>query len=248
MIIGKPLIVLLRNNYPYLTLSGDQPFDLSCGSPQWDGTLEYSTNGASWTAWNGSAIQSAASLTQPVDVIYLRGRGNTKIAGTYASRFAITPTATPLTLEVSGNIETLLDCETVANGGHPAMAASCFAYLFHGCSYLTTLPTLASVTLAESCYQSMFEGCTSLVAPIMLPVYTFPQYACQRMFYGCSSIRLSATMGSPYTYSYRISSETLSPSVQSDSFADMFTNTSGTFTGTPLPGTIYYCTNSVAGA
>ena len=238
MIIGKPLLILTNTaNYPYLTFSSEAPFTLACSSPQWDGTLQYSTDASVWTAWDGSTIQSAAGMT--ANVIYLRGTGNTKIAGSNAARFIISD---DYPVSASGNIEALLDCATVARNGHPTMAASCFAYLFSNCVTLTAAPTLPAVTLSANCYQSMFENCVSLTAPHVFPVGDFPQYACRRMYYGCSSIRLNTTPGSPYTYSYRVSSETASPTVQSGSFTDMFTNTGGVFTGTPSPGTVYYCT------
>ena len=42
------------------------------------------------------------------------------------------------------------------------LAENCYAYMFYGCTSLTTAPSLPAETLAEYCYDSMFYGCTSL--------------------------------------------------------------------------------------
>ena len=47
---------------------------------KWDGTIEYSTDAISWTKWDGSEITATSS--EDTYVLYLRGKGNTDIAGT----------------------------------------------------------------------------------------------------------------------------------------------------------------------
>ena len=59
------------------------------------------------------------------------------------------------------------------------------------------------------------------------------------MFYGCTSLKLSTTQSDEYTQEYRIPS--FGDGVTAtNAFVDMFTNTGGTFTGTPKINTTYY--------
>ena len=45
------------------------------------------------------------------------------------------------------------------------LTQSCYAYMFYGCTGLTTAPNLPATTLTESCYSNMFYGCKGLVEP-----------------------------------------------------------------------------------
>lgn len=116
-------------------------------------------------------------------------------------------------IKVSGNIETLLDYQTVENGQRPTMGSNCYASLFAnanltsapelpattlamfcyldmfaGCKNLTTAPTLPATTLAMSCYSAMFSGCTSLTTAPELPSTTLASGCYASMFYGCTSL------------------------------------------------------------
>jgi hypothetical protein len=166
---------------PYLTFQSLNPFTISVGSPKWDGTMEYSTDTYNWATWNGSSISSVDGK------VYLRGTGNTGVSanstGQY-SQFLITGTA----VECVGNIETLLDWQTVLNGEHPIMNEFCFAYAFYNCSSLITSPALPATTLANSCYHSMFLGCTNLTTAPALPATTLAEYCYRSMFEGCTSL------------------------------------------------------------
>ena len=137
---------------PYLSFIGNEDFTLKTNNTtkNWNGTLEYSTDTTTWNTWDGTEISSAGSK------LYLRGTGNTKITGNSPNyRFVFTGTSA-LKIACKGNIENLLDYETVSAGGHPTMVDRCYAYMFYGCTSLTTAPELPATTLANYCYLRMF--------------------------------------------------------------------------------------------
>ena len=59
------------------------------------------------------------------------------------------------------------------------------------------------------------------------------------MFLGCTSLKLSSTQTDEYTQEYRIPSSGTGTSA-TNALINMFTNTGGTFTGTPSINTTYY--------
>ena len=169
---------------PYLSFIGNEDFTLKTynTTKNWDGTLEYSTDTSTWNTWNGTEISSSGSK------LYLRGTGNTKITGGSNNyRFVFTGT-NALKIACEGNIENLLDYETVSAGGHPTMADGCYANMFQGCTALTTAPTLPATTLADGCYNYMFQGCTSLTTAPALPATTLAGGCYNGMFYGCTGL------------------------------------------------------------
>lgn len=64
----------------------------------------------------------------------------------------------------------------------------CYAYMFSGCSSLTSAPELPATTLAVDCYYYMFRNCTALTAAPSLPAETLVSWCYERMFNGCSSL------------------------------------------------------------
>ena len=168
----------------YLSFIGNEDFTLKTynNTKNWDGTLEYSTDKETWNTWNGTEISSAGSK------LYLRGIGNTKITGSSSSyRFVFTGTDA-LKIACEGNIENLLDYETVSAGGHPTMAKYCYAYMFDGCTALTSAPELPATTLTNDCYNGMFFDCTSLTTAPALPATTLGAYCYANMFRSCTSL------------------------------------------------------------
>ena len=180
-----------------LEFSSDAAFTLSVGTKGWNGTIEYSNdNGSTWTTWNGSELSGTAS-----QAIYLRGTGNSVITGsgdisTYKWFFT--------GKYVTGNIENLLDYQTVKNGGHPSMDAYCYANMFSSCYSLVTAPELPATTLAARCYRSMFSYCESLKQAPELPATTLADYCYDTMFFHCTSLvtapSLPATILADYCY------------------------------------------------
>ena len=178
------------NGLPYLSFVGNEDFTLKTGNAtkNWDGTLEYSTDTTTWRTWNGTEISSSGSK------LYLRGTGNTKITGSSESfRFAFTGTDA-LKITCKGNIENLLDYETVSAGGHPTMADYCYYYMFYGCTSLTTTPALPATTLASYCYSSMFYGCAALTTAPELPATTLGNNCYENMFGGCTSLTTAPSL------------------------------------------------------
>ena len=301
----------------YLSFLGNEDFTLKTlnTSKNWDGTLEYSTDATTWSTWNGTEISSSGNN------LYLRGTGNTKISGSTQNYKFVFTGADTLRIACEGNIENLLDYETVTTGGHPTMvdycygsmfydctslttapelpattlADNCYSDMFNGCTSLTTAPVLPATTLADSCYTSMFYGCTSLTTAPELPATTLADFCYRNMFYGCTSlttapvlpattladscyrnmfygctylmivpelpatilkdycyrnmftgctnIKLSSTQIGEYQTAYRIPTSDTG-TTGSDSLLQMFTNTGGTFKGTPTINTTYYLSTS----
>ena len=182
----------------WLTFSSPSAFSISVATPGWNGTMEYSTDKSTWTTWDGSEI--AAMDNGGTYALYFRGTGNTKVAGGSASKWTLTGSD----IACTGNIEFLLDHATVAAGGHPAMATSCYSNMFRDCTSLTTAPALPATTLAGYCYYYMFYGCTSLTTAPALPATTMAANCYNSMFRGCTSLtaapKLPATTLANYCY------------------------------------------------
>lgn len=184
----------------YLTFSSPEAFTLATynAAKNWDGVLEYSADKTTWSEWGGAAALSSGSGNK----LYLRGVGNTVITRLSYRGFVLTGS----NIGCSGNIETLLDYATVANGKHPVMADSCFCYLFANNDALISAPALPATTLTYQCYSSMFSGCKSLVAAPVLPATTLAKRCYAYMFYVCKSLakapRLPATVLADRCYMY----------------------------------------------
>ena len=247
---------------PYLTFISPYAFTVSVSTPGWDGTMEYSTDATTWTAWDGSAITSAIGVNDDAGyyVVYLRGTGNTVfVGGTVEGATGFTLNG--ISIQCKGNIEMLLDYATAEVGGHPSMGEKCFYSLFENCTALATPPELPAIDLSERCYASMFYGCSHLVAAPELPAQTIPRMAyyamfsscsslaylpvinatsggslpCSNMFASCQKIKLSTATDDEYTQPYKLSV---------DNNNGMFKNTGGAFTGTPTINTTYYVSNT----
>lgn len=240
---------------PYLTFhSDDGEFTLARRSGHSDyQTLEYSTDKTTWTLWNGTDIFSQNKH------LYLRGSRNRSITGTVDNYFVLTGT----NIHCIGNIETLLDYETVSSGEHPPMDTTeggCFQSLFRDCTALVEAPDLPATELVYMCYYSMFYGCTGLITPPSLParaladncyvrmfshctnLRALPKIpepltsvdACPSMFLGCTNIKISSRSDSTYKYEFRV------PNFASPTVRFMFEDTGGPFTGSPTRNTTYY--------
>ena len=166
----------------YLTFSSPNVFTLSVNRKGWNGTLEYFASDETWTTWSGENALSAVDNGGEY-VIYLRGIGNSIIAGA-ANFWKLVGTD----IKCIGNIENLLDYATVGSGNHPIMSDHCYQNMFFGCASLTQAPELSATTLANSCYQEMFSYCTSLTQAPELPATTLADSCYAYMFTGCASL------------------------------------------------------------
>ena len=225
-----------------LTFIGDTDFTLSNknNNHPWGGTLQYSTDGITWNEWGGYSTPLSSSNKK----LYLRGiknEGFGNASGSYTT-FAFSGASE---IHCYGNIETLLDYQTVLNGNHPRMSSSySFAYLFEGCSTLVTPPELPATTISQSCYRFMFRNCSKLNKLPKLPATNIPDTAYDSMFQGCSSIKLSTTQTGEYQTPYRIPT-TGTGKTGMFSLTSMFVSTGGTFTESPSVNTTYYTSNEL---
>ena len=119
------------------------------------------------------------------------------------------------------------------------LATSCYYAMFRNCTSLTQAPALSATTLASNCYRGMFLGCTSLTQAPALPATTLASGCYASMFQGCTKIKLSSTRTGEYTQEYRIPPSGTGTTA-TDALSDMFTDTGGTFTGTPEINKTYY--------
>ena len=256
---------------PYLTFKSPNSFTLavSDATKHWDGTLEYSTDTSTWSTWDGTTTLPSVDNDGEY-VLYLRGTGNTKIGCLDENKGKLFPWIINGTdVRCNGNIENLLDYAIVEAGNHPTMADYCYTYMFfrctsltqapalpattlanwcyacmfYGCTSLTQAPALPATTLAEACYSGMFYGCTGLTQAPALPATTLANNCYQTMFYNCTSLKLSSTQTGEYTQEYRIPSSGTGTTA-TGALTNMFTNTGGTFTGTPEINTTYYLSNT----
>jgi hypothetical protein len=245
----------------YLTFQSTSSFTLKVydNKKHWDGTLYYSTDTTTWNVWSGTTTLSSVG-----NKLYLRGTGNTKITG-YLDTYKWVLTGS--NIECIGNIENLLDWETVALGNHPTMANYCYYYMFNGCTSLTTAPSLPATTLSDYCYEGMFgrtslttapslpattlslycysymfRGCTSLTTAPSLPATTLSNYCYRYMFYECSSFKVSTSKTGSYQYAWRIPTSGTG-TIKTDWNKNMLSSTGGTFKGDPSINTTYYVEN-----
>ena len=171
---------------PYLTFKSPNSFTLKVNdtTKHWNGTLEYSTDASTWTAWDGTTTLSSATKGSS-NVLYLRGIGNTVITGNGSDyKWVLTGS----NIKCIGNIENLLDYATVTAGNHPTMESYCYYYMFRGCTSLTKAPALPATTLADYCYGNMFYGCTALIQAPALPATTLASNCYSNMFAGCPAL------------------------------------------------------------
>ena len=123
------------------------------------------------------------------------------------------------------------------------LAIGCYNSMFRSCTSLTIAPTLPATTLANYCYQNMFRSCISLTTAPELPATTLATYCYNNMFRSCTGLKLSTTMTGIYDTAYRIPTVGTGTTA-TDALTNMFTNTGGTFTGTPTINTTYYTENT----
>lgn len=212
-----------------LTFSRRKPFTISVNNTtkNWDGTLYYSTDAKTWNEWDGTtAINSAKHGFR--HRIYMRGKGNSVITGKTSNSAAHWDMGDLFVGAVSchGNIENLLDYETVQRGEHPVMADYCFDSLFYYC-YLSEAPELPATTLSAYCYSGMFYNCDGLTKAPALPATTLAEGCYSYMFYYCTDLteapELPATILAERCYAsmfYRCNNLTEAPALPATTLAE----------------------------
>lgn len=120
----------------------------------WDGTMQYSTNKTTWYTWDGSGYLTAVKAADNNYYIYIRGTNNTYVNTASDYRSCMWVFYKPdfsgqiSDVHVRGNIETLLDYQTVLAGNHPTMGNYAFACLFQY-QLLVEVPILPATTLTK---------------------------------------------------------------------------------------------------
>lgn len=248
----------------YIAFTSTEPFTISVynSKKNWDGTLYYSADAVKWNEWNGATPLTSGEG----NILYMRGTGNSIITNNATSADASAHwVLTGKNIRCDGNIECLLDYETVRNGEHPVMAAYCFNRMFYGnaslvkgpdlpatelsiscyrslynrCTSLTEVPILPATELKQYCYYFMFYECTSLKKLPVLPATTLASYCYHSMFRNCTGIKISTTPTDQYVNEYRIPFAGTGDDA-SNTMTYMFTATGGTFKGAPAINTTYY--------
>ena len=160
------------------------PFTIKMGNGIAHGNLETYTESDGWIPWIGQGVP--ATYFRGKYVFPLRGTGNTSISVYNTNIYSFNTINSVQGVRACGNIECLLDFETVGRGEHPAMDAQCFAYLFgKNSKFDITELKLPATELSHSCYQNMCQGCT-YSTPIELPATTLTDYCYYGMFEGAS--------------------------------------------------------------
>ncbi len=154
-------------------------------------TLEYSTNGITWTSYSVTTSGVAITLNNIGDKVMFRGT-NTKFAKNSTDKnynyFSLGGDC-----YVYGNVMSLINSTDFATTTAFADESSYnFCYLFKNCSRLYNHPTksivLPATTLATGCYCRMFNGCTNLTAIPDLPATKLADNCYGFMFYGCTNL------------------------------------------------------------
>lgn len=172
-------------NYISFSSRSDFAVGVLYNGKQWNGTIEYSPDATDWKIWSG-----AYPISSNKGRLYLRGVGNTRFTGAPDGGLCGALQLTGMNISCNGNIENLLDYQTVANGGHPGMSARCFEHMFVDCTNLVEAPELCATTLSNNCYYGMFRRCTGLTVAPALPASELTEYCYYDMFEDCSGIRM----------------------------------------------------------
>ena len=227
-------------------------------------TLQYSLDTVNWVNIVAKAVTPSANI------IYFRGSTTgTKslFTNTNVNNAWVFTGAT--NLEAIGNINMLIqdvlggdiediplatncynsmfyNCRSLVTA--PALPATtlanyCYNSMFYNCRSLVTAPALPATTLATSCYNNVFRNCTKLTTAPALPATTLAPSCYDSMFRDCTSLKLSTILTGIYDTAYRIPT-TGTGTTAEDALSNMFTETGGTFKGTPEINTTYYTENT----
>ena len=176
-------------------------------------TIDYKLNNGNWVSITSNTGASAPTITVNAgDKIQFRGNNTAYGDGTSSYSTFSSSTAE---FEVEGNIMSLINktdfvtattlenantfawlfrgCTGLTSAENLILPATtltkrCYSVMFGGCTSLATAPVLPATTLAEGCYNSMFNGCSSLTTAPALPATTLAYGCYTNMFVGCTSL------------------------------------------------------------
>ncbi len=164
---------------PYITFSSPSEFALKVNNnaKPWDGTMYWSTDGRNWNVWDGTQINSVGKR------LHLRGVGNTRCSWA-GGQFVINGS----NVSCNGNIENLLNWQTVEAGNHPSVGEGAFRSMFYNCTALVSAPEMPLRNILKNACYEMFSGCTNLAVAPDLPVASIGESGCFGMFENCTSL------------------------------------------------------------
>ena len=99
----------------------------------------------------------------------------------------------------------------------------CYAYMFSGCTGITSTPELPATTLSTYCYIGMFNGCTGITTAPELPATILENFCYSYMFSGCINLATAPELPATEMYQY--------------CYQDMFSGCSSLTTVPELPAT-----------
>ena len=159
-------------------------------------TLEYSTNGNTWSSMTTSTYITLPSVGYKV---YIRG---------VLSSHNSTSNYTKFTMSGDIKISGYLNYIWSKNDVNADLKDACGAYMFQDCTGLTDISELVFPQKAPyNCYRYMFQNCTNLVTVAdILPATSLGSYCYCGMFNSCSSLvkapELPAQTLLTYSYAY----------------------------------------------
>ncbi len=245
------------------------------------GPVQYSTDGSAWTDYvSGTPI----TLTNVGDVVMFRGdnagysvsfseSSNFKcsapcsVYGNIMSLVSSTDFSTATTLTADYTFSNLFQDNAYLRSDAsralvlPAttLAVSCYAYMFYGCTGLSSVPALSATTLADGCYNGMFQGCTGLSSAPALPATELADGCYSHMFYCCTSLSSAPALpaatladGCYHSMFYGCTSLSSAPALPATTLADgcyytMFYGCTSLSSAPALPATTlaYACYNGM---
>lgn len=174
-------------------------------------TYSYSINGAQHTSRDSTLIEIKVVSG---DVVALFGSANS--SATTAGKYTNIQCSSPC--YIFGNVMSLYHPDNLTGAeeiyepyafyglfksnaniyNHPeknlvlsakVMKSFCYAWMFYGCTGLTSAPELPATSLADHCYIEMFERCTALEEAPELPAVDLAEYCYSYMFSYCSALK-----------------------------------------------------------
>ena len=157
----------------------------SQGIGKFNSTGEFDVQGNAMSLLYGDNFKGQADLTGKNYAFYQLFYQNTKVINAKNLSLLATTLATYCYAYMFGGCTNLTTAPEL-----PAETLTNFCYyqMFYNCTSLTTAPELPATTLKNSCYSNMFQSCTSLVTVPELPATTLANYCYSNMFYGCTSL------------------------------------------------------------
>ena len=198
---GETVYELATDDEYRLRFVSDKQFNMKMysGTISWNCTkVETSTDGRTWTDWDGTLVESAVHDDNKY-YLYLRGDGGTKFTGITSSYqrqntivFGDVAPFENCRIKVDGNLWSILNYSLLKQGLLGGALKGAFGYLFLGSSRLEDASELKIPIRSEGerVFMNMFKNCTNLLytprsvgATNCTGGYTF-----YGMFEGCTKI------------------------------------------------------------